>query len=389
MKSVLIVMPTIGEVLQSYQLSRELNNLFHGNAIYAAVGDNDASAAANRIAGIEKVLVYDSDIKEDAEDLLSNADPLVIFFIENCYYPLLLIEAGKRNIITLLVSAAMNNAILHHPRYERCFTMDAYRMFSYVGVKSPGYRKDFVALGVEEEKIFVSGDLKMDMQRLSLTNTEEKEYRKKLGLQTMKVFIAGSISSDEIKPVMDTCKRLLTEKDNVKCIVAPRFLGDIKHLTEYADVLSVRTATKTALIDGLVERDRVDVILLDTYGELGKLYGLADAVFVGGTLMPFADKPLGQNILEPLFHGKPVVVGPNVKKDSDIIDRLKEFWPGVSIGNSEGLSESISFMLSNKAFKEDYAVVVRDLVKFGNNFEALTGKLSEIYDMIIRSERTC
>lgn len=387
MKSVLIVMPTIGEVVQSYQLCEEIKKLFNGIRVCAAVDDNDAYGVAKEIAGVEKIVVYYSDIKEDADKLLSDVDPLAIFFMENCYYPGLLIEARKRNIITLLVSAAMNNAILRHPRYERCFTLDAYRMFSYIGVKSPMYIKDFTALGVEEEKIFVSGDLKMDLRRLSLTDNEEREYRKRLGLEGAEVFMAGSISRDEIKIVMDICGRLLVERENVKCIVAPRFLDDIKELGEYADEISVRAATKTGLVEGLAERDRADVILLDTYGELGKLYGLADAVFVGGTLRPFTDKPLGQNILEPLFHGKPVVVGPNVKKDSDIIERLKEFWPGTSVSDPEGLFESIYFILSNKDFREDYARAVRGSVKFENNLEALSSKLSEVYDMIIQSEK--
>ena len=386
MKSILIVMPTIGEVVQSHQLCMEIKKLFHGIPVRAAVDDNDTYGAAKEIAGVEKIVVYSSDKKKDADTLLSGTEPLAIFFMENCYYPRLLIEARKRNIITLLLSAAMNNAILRHPRYERCFSLEAYRMFSYIGVKSPMYIKGFTALGVEENKIFLSGDLKIDLKRLSLTDNEEREYRKSLGFEGAEVFVAGSISRDEIKIVMDTCGRLLSERDNVKCIVAPRFLDDIKSLRQYAEEISIRAATKTGISEGLMERDRVDVILLDTYGELGKLYGLADVVFVGGTLRPFVDKPLGQNILEPLFHGKPVVVGPNVKKDSDIIESLRKFWPGTSVSDSEGLFGSISFMFSNRDFRRDYAVFVRDAVKFENNLDGLTDKLSEIYDMTIQFE---
>ncbi|MBP2667121.1 MAG: waaA, partial [Firmicutes bacterium] len=52
----------------------------------------------------------------------------------------------------------------------------------------------------------------------------------------------------------------------------------------------------------------VNVVVLDTIGELGRLYNLADLVFVGGSLVPHG----GHNILEPAAHGKPIVVGPHM-----------------------------------------------------------------------------
>ena len=60
------------------------------------------------------------------------------------------------------------------------------------------------------------------------------------------------------------------------------------------------------------------VVILDTIGELGRLYSLADVVFVGGSFV----KVGGHNILEPAAHGKPVLVGPYMFNFQEIFELL-------------------------------------------------------------------
>ncbi len=48
------------------------------------------------------------------------------------------------------------------------------------------------------------------------------------------------------------------------------------------------------------------MLLVDTIGELKRLYSLADAAFVGGSLVPVG----GHNVLEPAVLGAPVIFGP-------------------------------------------------------------------------------
>ena len=53
-------------------------------------------------------------------------------------------------------------------------------------------------------------------------------------------------------------------------------------------------------------RTDAKVVLWDRFGELNQLYALADAVFVGGSMADLG----GQNMLEPLAHGRIPCVGP-------------------------------------------------------------------------------
>ena len=388
-KGIMLVIPTIGEVFQSHRLCKEINKLFHDSPLCAIVDDNEAYRVAKSINGIDKILVYQGDTSFNADSVLNKTNPNIIVFMENCYYPQLLIEAEKRNITTLLISAVMNDAIRCHLRYKKCFLMDAYKLFSSVGVKSSMYIKEFVGLGVEENKIFVTGDLKIDHHRLSISEDERGYYDRIMGLTGKSVFIAGSVSQDEGEIILDVCEKLRSVISNLKCIIAPRFLDNIKDLKKYAEKTSLSVATKTDLLDGKADKDEIDVILLDAYGELGKVYGLGDAIFVGGTLKPFADKPLGQNILEPLFHCKPIVVGPNVKKDFDVIKRLQGFWPDIIAKDSSELFNGISFLLLDEGFRGNYFRFIKDSIKFDCNMSGLTKTLSGLRDKVVTTKMTC
>lgn len=382
-KSVLLVMPTIGEVVQCSQLCKEVKRLFHDIPVYAVVEDDGASYSAKNIKEINRLFVYRADTELEAVKFLKYIKPFLILFIENCYYPHFVIEAKKMSIKTLLVSAAMNNAIREHPRYKKCSLLGAYKMFSFIGVKSPDYIKNFLALGVDEEKLFISGDLKIDRNRLIISEDEKYYYTGLMGIQGKKVFIAGSISLNEGRIVIDVCRQLLSSGENIKCIIAPRFLDNIKELRGYAEEASLSTVTKTELTEGKSDKNTSDIIFFDTYGELGKIYGLGDVIFIGGTLSPFADKPLGQNILEPLFHAKPVVVGPNIRKDFEVIERLRGFWHDIVVKTPEELFKGICYLLSDDEFRKKYSLFIKGNFKFESNISSLINKLSEIKDMVV------
>jgi 3-deoxy-D-manno-octulosonic-acid transferase len=62
------------------------------------------------------------------------------------------------------------------------------------------------------------------------------------------------------------------------------------------------------------------VLLLDTVGELARVYSVATAVFIGGTFCARG----GQNMLEPAALGKPVVSGPSLSNFEEVARALVE-----------------------------------------------------------------
>src|SRR5439155_8432245 len=87
------------------------------------------------------------------------------------------------------------------------------------------------------------------------------------------------------------------------------------------------------------------VVLLDTVGELARVYSVATAVFIGGT---FCSRG-GQNMLEPAALGKPIVSGPSLSNFEDIARTLVEAGGMRVIDNPVDLAGSLAELLKDPA----------------------------------------
>ena len=87
----------------------------------------------------------------------------------------------------------------------------------------------------------------------------------------------------------------------------------------------------------------VDVVVLDTIGELGRFYSLADVVFIGGSLVSHG----GHNILEPAAQGKPIIVGPHMFNFKDIYALLSNREACATVRDQETLTATLMEILSD------------------------------------------
>src|SRR5204862_7675709 len=90
--------------------------------------------------------------------------------------------------------------------------------------------------------------------------------------------------------------------------------------------------------------DRAAVVLIDSIGELGALWGLADVAFVGGSL---DGQRGGQNMIEPAAYGAAVVVGPHVWNFKEIVARLLEREAIRQVPDAAGLHAVVERLLAD------------------------------------------
>ena len=92
-----------------------------------------------------------------------------------------------------------------------------------------------------------------------------------------------------------------------------------------------------------------DVLLLDSFGELGRFYGIADVAFIGSSLVPINERRGGHNLLEPLVHGVPPLFGPHMNLWRPVTQKLLNVWPSLEVNSAETLAESASQVFKGKA----------------------------------------
>jgi 3-deoxy-D-manno-octulosonic-acid transferase len=156
----------------------------------------------------------------------------------------------------------------------------------------------------------------------------------------------GSIKEKELEVVLPVIISLKKDSQNTMIYIAPREL----HLTTTIEnELSklFRVARFSSLNESI--QDKTDIVVVDTIGDLVSIYAKSIVAFVGGSLAPYG----GQNILEPLFFGTPVIFGPYMENFKDIADIVLENKAGIMVTNGNELYEAITNIMVNESLNRE------------------------------------
>jgi 3-deoxy-D-manno-octulosonic-acid transferase len=171
------------------------------------------------------------------------------------------------------------------------------------------------------------------------------------------VIVAGSTVKGEEPAILKAFARLKLTVPGALAILAPRQpdrFGEVERLARDA---GFTTARRTNLpIDA---EPRADVVILDTLGELGQLYQIATAVFVGGSLVDHG----GHNILEPAIFGKPILFGPHMHNFQEIADTFLSNAAAVQVQSGRELEEALLTLVTDPVRRARLGAAARALVE--------------------------
>ena len=91
------------------------------------------------------------------------------------------------------------------------------------------------------------------------------------------------------------------------------------------------------------ERKEYPLLIIDTIGELGRIYAVGDVVFVGGSFSNTG----GHNVLEPAAHAKPILVGPSMQNFKDSYALLSKVKACKMVNNNDELTKEMLDILGN------------------------------------------
>jgi 3-deoxy-D-manno-octulosonic-acid transferase len=164
------------------------------------------------------------------------------------------------------------------------------------------YRQRFLRLGVDPRRVVLSGNIKADALKLGRAEPGA-ELRSLLGgAPGQAVLVAGSTHEPEERWIVEAWRAL---EPRPRLIVVPRHPQRCAEVCAGLERLGERPQRLTRLRNGGEAPDVRRVAIVDTIGELERVYSLAHLAFVGGSLVPHG----GQNVLEPAAQGVPVVHG--------------------------------------------------------------------------------
>jgi 3-deoxy-D-manno-octulosonic-acid transferase len=201
-------------------------------------------------------------------------------------------------------------------RYRLLFWLvgNLLRRFELLLMRSDDEAERALLLGAAPASVRVTGNTKFDALAVSVPRQPGPDplLREALGCAGERLWVCGSTHEGEEGPLLEIFGRLKSEFPGLRLVLAPRYVERAPRLVELARArgLPVRLRSEAGGSE--------EVIVLDTIGELVRVYTLATVVFVGGSFV----RRGGQNVLEPAACGKPVLFGPRMENFVDSVQVL-------------------------------------------------------------------
>tara|TARA_B100001971_G_scaffold150112_1_gene139258 strand:- start:7364 stop:8158 length:795 start_codon:yes stop_codon:yes gene_type:complete len=218
-----------------------------------------------------------------------------------------------------------------------------------------------IELGADPVRVTVTGTLKFDSletpaARPSL-QTKDRVLRYFRISDLRHVVVAASTLRGEEEPVLRAFAKIKLDTSDALLIIAPRHPERFDEVVRMVDSAGFSAARRTDLpIDS---EPRVDVVVLDTIGELARLYQIATVVFVGGSLVDVG----GHNILEPAIFGKPIVFGPWMQNFKEVAETFLAANGACQVQSGGELEETLQALLNDPVRRAGLGATARALVE--------------------------
>ena len=264
---------------------------------------------------------------------LENWHPTLGALVETEIWPNLLTHAAARGVPMVLLNARLSERSAVGYARVAGLTRQTLGHLAGVAAQTESDASRLRALGAADEAIIVTGSLKFALDRNALREANEQERLQfGAGAFDRPVWLAASTHPGEEELVLEAFAQLKAEQPHALLMLAPRHPDRVQGVLALPAMRRYQIARHSAFqvtadatpdaagITGISLTPEDDVLLVDTLGRLGALTGCADAVFVGGSLVPHG----GHNPLEAAAWCLPILSGPHTFNFSSIYRDLFE-----------------------------------------------------------------
>ena len=279
------------------------------------------------------------DLSPMVERFLHRFSPRALVLVEGDLWPLVLQRVKRRNLPVVVVNGRISDHSFRRMARLKPLLGPLLGPPVQFGMQSETDHQRLLDLGVDPQRVEVTGNLKFETPPQK-ANPELTELIRAIA-DDRPILIAGSTMADEEEQVLDAFVRAGGGRRSL-LLLAPR------HPERWNDVaaligksgLSMARRSKAQNDSG-----RVDVLLLDSLGELASIYEVGIGCFIGGTLVPTG----GHNPLEPAQQGIPVSVGPSMENFREIAAEFKRAAAWSQVQSSVDLAKTWTSWLDDPA----------------------------------------
>jgi 3-deoxy-D-manno-octulosonic-acid transferase len=365
---------SVGEVQAAAVLVRCLHDRYPGIPLVVTTLTPTGGDRARALLGDRAQVRYlPLDLPGSVRRFFDKVRPRIAVIFETELWPNLYHECGRRRVPLVLASARISPRSMG--RYTRFLTLFQQALSHGIVIAAQGEddAARFRSLGADPGRTHVTGNLKFDFALPADVSTKGHQLRELYAAGRL-VWVAGSTHGGEEELVLEAHRAVRRVHPKALLVLVPRHplrFAEVGAWLEKQNVRFIRRSQPAA------RTPDIEVILVDTLGELLDFYAMGDVAFVGGSLVTIG----GHNLLEPAALGLPVLAGPHNFNSADIAKILIDCGAAQIVKDSTELGERVVALLSNPAERARIGALARASVE--DNRGALE-KLLGLIDPLMR-----
>lgn len=298
---------------------------------------------------VTEITYFPYDFVFSVYSFLKQANPDVIFIAETEIWPDFVYISKKMNIPVYIINGRISPHSYNGYKKFSFFFKPVLNLYKSILMQTQGDAQRITDIGAKPDIVKCMGNLKFDItQNINAEETEKLIQE----LKPSKLIIAASTHKGEDEIILDAFLETKKKMPDLKLMLAPR------HPERYAQVEELIKSTglsygKRSSGDSFEQKD---IIMLDTMGELMKMFSICEFAFIGGSFSTTG----GHNPLEANIWGKPVISGECVFNFKDIYTFLTKTNAAVLVKDGDELKKQMEKLLSDKEY---YKSACRDAIK--------------------------
>ena len=326
---------SVGEIVAASPLIKEFHKEFPQSPILVSVVTNSGYEMANRIIkDADSIIYFPLDLPWLSAHILHKVQPRVFMPVETELWPNFLKAARHMHIPVMMVNGRISDKSVTRYRHLHSLLDDMIGTVTKFAMQSSIDAEYIVRLGANPDLVTVTGNTKFDQTYTAVSPEEKQSMIAEMGLaENEGIFLAGSTHKGEEEYVLHAFDAIREKFPRARLVIAPRDLLRTDEIISIFRQHGVQAVRRTHLQKHPAAGH--DVVILDTIGELGRVYSIGDVIYVGGSLIPHG----GHNILEPAAHGKAIIVGTNMFnfKDTHVLFSKRDAC--ITVGSGEELAQ--------------------------------------------------
>lgn len=364
---------SVGEVLQLETIVPDFAARHPDRRILITTTTNTGLDIARERFGHHTCCYFPLDFSWAVSRAMRRVKPDLVVLVELELWPNFIFAARRCGAKLTMINGRMSERSYRGYGRIGWLVRPVLRCFDSVGAQTRDYAERLENLGAIAVQI--TGSIKFDRVQTDRHNNATAVMRDAFSIHDDHlVLVAGSTQAPEELMALRAWQELRTEFPMLRLILVPRHKERFDEVVELVESLGELCARRTSMPASCADDT---VVVLDTLGELGDCWGLADVAFVGGS---FGDRG-GQNMIEPAAYGSAVLIGPNTVNFRDTVDRLLAADAAIVVSTGDDFGSEVRSLLLDPENRRAIGQRAQDVVReqAGGSQRTL-----ELLDLVLR-----